>query len=121
MSELVFEFPQNYANGVVIIRLKTENNSNISYSTRGNGYTSDIMPEYNGQYLFEQYSNKGWSQVYNTQNTLLLYVKSRKTFTVKESVSKAIKQEKTSTMFLLPQVAMMLPVMARKKTICNDI
>lgn len=94
LSELVFEFPQNYANGVVTIRLKAENNSNISYSTRGNGYTSDIMPEYNGQYLFEQYSNKGWSQVYNTQNTLLLYVKSRKTFTVKESVSKAIKQEK---------------------------
>lgn len=94
LSELVFEFPQNYANGVVTIRLKTENNSNISYSTRGNGYTSDIMPEYNGQYLFEQYSNKGWSQVYNTQNTLLLYIKSRKTFTVKESVSKAIKQEK---------------------------
>lgn len=94
LSELVFEFPQNYVNGVVTIRLKTENNSNISYSTRGNGYTSDIMPEYNGQYLFEQYSNKGWSQVYNTQNTLLLYVKSRKTFTVKESVSKAIKQEK---------------------------
>lgn len=94
LSELVFEFPQNYANGVVTIRLKAENNSNISYSTRGNGYTSDIMPEYNGQYLFEQYSNKGWSQVYNTQNTLLLYVKSRRTFTVKESVSKAIKQEK---------------------------
>lgn len=93
LSELVFEFPQNYANGVVTIRLKTENNSNISYSTRGNGYTSDIMPEYNGQYLFEQY-NKEWSQVYNKQNTLLLYVKSRKTFTIKESVFKAIKQEK---------------------------
>ena len=94
LSELVFEFPRNYVNGVVTIRLKTENNSNISYSTRGNGYTSDIMPEYNGQYLFEQYTNKGWIQVYNTQNTLLLYVKSRKTFTVKESVFKTIKQEK---------------------------
>lgn len=94
LSELVFEFPQNHANGVVTIRLKTENNSNIPYSIRANGYTSDIMPEYNGQYLFEQYNNKGWSQVYTTQNTLLLYIKSRKTLTVKESVSKAIKQEK---------------------------
>lgn len=94
LSELVFEFPRNYVNGVVTIRLKTENNSNISYSVRGNGYTSDIMPEYNGQYLFEQYNNKGWSQVYSATNTMLLYVKSRKTFTVKESVSKAIKQEK---------------------------
>ena len=94
LSELVFEFPRNYVNGVVTIRLKTENNSNISYSTRASGYTSDIMPEYNGQYLFEQYNNKEWSQVYSTINTMLLYVKSRKTFTVKESVSKAIKEEK---------------------------
>lgn len=94
LSELVFEFPRNYVNGVVTIRLKTENNSNISYSTRAGGYTSDIMPEYNGQYLFEQYNNKEWSQVYSTINTMLLYVKSRKTFTVKESVSKAIKEEK---------------------------
>lgn len=94
LSELVFEFPRNNISGIVTIRLKTENNSNINYSTRGNGYTSDIMPEYDGKYLFEQYSNLNWTQVYETRNTLLLHVKSKKTFTVKESVSKAIKQEK---------------------------
>ena len=101
LSELVFKFPRNNISGIVTIRLKTENNSNINYSTRGNGYTSDIMPEYDGKYLFEQYSKLNWTQVYGTRNTLLLHVKSKKTFTVKESIFNVYKQEEiTNNIFV---------------------
>lgn len=83
LSDIAFKFPQNYVNGIVTIRLKTQNDAKINYSVRSNGFTSDIMPQQDGQYFFEQYNGIKWLQSYETKNTLLLYIKSKKNIHIK--------------------------------------